>query len=136
VASVQIQVAREPTARLLDGSSGLVQGRFVSPAGTSLPGASGDDDPLPSSRPVLERLVRAMCARCICAWQTRPFRPPGLSREQDRKPAISITGKQTGDTQSNPAISIAGIGTGRRSSADIDRIILQDRDTGGQIVEE
>ena len=32
-----------------------------------------------------------------------------------RKPAISITGKQAGDTQSKPAISIAGVGAGRRS---------------------
>jgi hypothetical protein len=72
-----------------------------------------------------------ICARCICAWQTRPFRPQGLTRERERKPAISITGKQTGDTHSKPAISIAGIGAGRRSSADIDRLILQDRDIGG-----
>jgi hypothetical protein len=32
-----------------------------------------------------------------------------------RKPAISITGKQAGDTQSKPAISIAGVGAGRLS---------------------
>ena len=49
--------------------------------------------------------VREICARCICAWKTRPFRPPGLSRQP--KPATSITGKQTGDTHSKPAISIA-----------------------------
>ena len=30
----------------------------------------------------------------------------------------------------NPAISNAGIGAGRRASADIDRLILQDGDTG------
>jgi hypothetical protein len=77
---------------------------------------SGDDNQLPSSRPVLRRLC--ICVKCICAWQTRPFRPPGLTRERERKPAISITGKQTGDTHSKPAISIAGIGDGRRSSAD------------------
>jgi hypothetical protein len=32
--------------------------------------------------------------------------------ERDRKPAISITGKQTGDPHSKPAISIPGIGVG------------------------
>ena len=58
----------------------------------------------------------------------------GSEEEADRKPAISITGEQTGDTHSKPAISIAGIEAGRRSSADIDRLILQDRDTGGQLL--
>ena len=56
--------------------------------------------------------MRAICARCVCAWQTRPFRPPGLSRELDRKPATSITGKQTGDTDSKPAISIPALELG------------------------
>jgi hypothetical protein len=95
--------------------------------------ASGDDNQLPSSRPVLERLCPRCVPSCICAWQTRAIsRPPGLSRERDRKPAISITGKKTGDTHSKPAISIAGIGAGpRRSSADIDRLILQDLDMAG-----
>jgi hypothetical protein len=40
-----------------------------------------------------------------CAWQTRPFRPPGLKREGDRKLAISITGETSKDTQSKPAIA-------------------------------
>ena len=39
----------------------------------------------------------------------------GSEEEADRKPAISITGKQAEETQSKPAISIAGVGTGRRS---------------------
>jgi hypothetical protein len=98
-------------------------------------GASGDDNQLPSSRPV-SSVVRAMCARCICASQTWPFRPPGLSRERDRKPAISITGKENRQHTFKTSHLDAGIGAGRRSSADIDRLILQDRDTGGQIVEE
>ena len=39
----------------------------------------------------------------------------GSEEGADRKPAISITGKQAGATQSKPAISIAGIGAGRRN---------------------
>src|SRR5580704_7458213 len=39
----------------------------------------------------------------------------GSEEGADRKPAISITGKQAGETQSKPAISIAGVGAGRRS---------------------
>jgi transposase len=39
----------------------------------------------------------------------------GSEEGADRKPAISITGKQARETQSKPAISIGGIGAGRRS---------------------
>ena len=42
----------------------------------------------------------------------------GSEEGADRKPAISITGKEEGDADSKPAISIAGVGAGRKSQCE------------------
>jgi hypothetical protein len=76
---------------------------------------SPDLQPAPFSHPrklASDVGINRETVRCYLRLRKPAISIAGSEEGADRKPAISFTGKQAGDTQSKPAIPIAGVGAG------------------------